>query len=161
MTTNMTDIYFLSIVLVVIIISSFIVNKSMFQEGYSNHLANQGTFRTSESGPILLDSYPSTKKNTVSNNNYDSRWQDYPVFGVGSFAQITNNLRYWKNPDESQCRTPEFCNALYNDKDIKSNISTPLPPAPAVDDNNIRINYYTTNKNLFLGPQLGPELPAF
>ena len=128
----MTDIYFLSIVLVVIIISSFIVNKSMFQEGYSNHLANQGTFRTSESGPILLDSYPSTKKNTVSNNNYDSRWQDYPVFGVGSFAQITNNLRYWKNPDESQCRTPEFCNALYNDKDIKSNISTPLPPAPAV-----------------------------
>ena len=161
MTTNMTDIYFLSIVLVVIIISSFIVNKSMFQEGYSNHLANQGTFRTSESGPILLDSYPSTKKNTVSNNNYDSRWQDYPVFGVGSFAQITNNLRYWKNPDESPCRTPEFCNALYNDKDIKSNISTPLPPAPAVDDNNIRINYYTTNKNLFLGPQLGPELPAF
>ena len=173
MTSNTNGIIFLSGILVIIVASSFIINKSMFQEGYSNYLATPSTNgfgsrqnkepgnRASEVGTLLADSYPSTGRSTVSDNNYDTRWQDYPVFGVGSFAQITNNLRYWKNPDESQCRTPEFCNALYNDKQVESNISKPLPPAPAVDNNNIRVNFYTTNKNLFLGPQIGPELPAF
>ena len=160
--SNTNGIIFLSGILVIIVASSFIINKSMFQEGYSNYLANKEPGnRASEVGTLLADSYPSTGRSTVSDNNYDTRWQDYPVFGVGSFAQITNNLRYWKNPDESQCRTPEFCNALYNDKQVMSNISKPLPPAPAVDNNNIRVNFYTTNKNLFLGPQIGPELPAF
>ena len=162
MTSNTNGIIFLSGILLIIVASSFIINKSMFQEGYSNYLANKEPGnRASEVGTLLADSYPSTGRSTVSDNNYDTRWQDYPVFGVGSFAQITNNLRYWKNPDESQCRTPEFCNALYNDKQVESNISKPLPPAPAVDNNNIRVNFYTTNKNLFLGPQIGPELPAF
>ena len=156
--SNTNGIIFLSGILVIIVASSFIINTSMFQEGYSNHLA---TKEPNEVGTLLADSYPSTGRSTVSDNNYNTRWQDYPVFGVGSFAQITNNLRYWKNPDESQCRTPEFCNALYNDKQVESNISKPLPPAPAVDNNNIRVNFYTTNKNLFLGPQIGPELPAF
>ena len=161
MTTNTNGIYFLLGLLIIVVISSFIINNSYFQEGYDNYLANQGMLRTSESGPILADSYPFTGKKTVSDNNYDTRWKDYPVYEVGSYAQLTNNLRYWKNPDESQCRTPEFCNALYDDIQIDSNISKPLPPAPSVDNDNIRVNYYTTNKNLFLGPQLGPELPAF
>ena len=161
MTTNTNGIYFLLGLLIIVVISSFIINKSYFQEGYDNYLANQGMLHTSESGPILADSYPFTGKKTVSDNNYDTRWKDYPVYEVGSYAQLTNNLRYWKNPDESQCRTPEFCNALYDDIQIDSNISKPLPPAPSVDNDNIRVNYYTTNKNLFLGPQLGPELPAF
>ena len=167
--SNTNGVIFLSGILVIIVASSFIINTSMFQEGYSNHLANPSTNgfgsrqnkEPIEVGTLLADSYPSTGRSTVSDNNYNTRWQDYPVFGVGSFAQITNNLRYWKNPDESQCRTPEFCNALYNDKQVESNISKPLPPAPAVDNNNIRVNFYTTNKNLFLGPQIGPELPAF
>ena len=161
MTTNTNGIYFLLGLLIIVVISSFIINKSYFQEGYDNYLANHDMLRTSESGPILADSYPFTGKKTVSDNNYDTRWKDYPVYEVGSYAQLTNNLRYWKNPDESQCRTPEFCNALYDDIQIDSNISKPLPPAPSVDNDNIRVNYYTTNKNLFLGPQLGPELPAF
>ena len=80
---------------------------------------------------------------------------------MGSYAQITNNLRYRNNPDDGQCRRSEFCGALYKDNQLMSNISKPLGPVP--DTPGTRVGYFRTDENLFLGPQPGPtlELPAF
>jgi hypothetical protein len=93
-------------------------------------------------------------------NTYYDIWWNYPTFRVGSYTQITNNLKYPNNPDDGQCRPAEFCNVLYNDHQIASNISQPLPPAPSVTSDSVRVGYYSTPLNLFLGNQLGPQLPT-
>jgi hypothetical protein len=84
----------------------------------------------------------------------------YPVFRVGSYEQITNNLRYWSNPDDGECIRADMCDALYKDKEVLSNVSQPLAPVPETMYG-VRVNYYNTDQNLFLGPQAGPELPVF
>jgi hypothetical protein len=54
-----------------------------------------------------------------------------------------------------------MCGALYKDNQLKSNVSTPLPPAPAVTADAVRVGYYLTDSNLIPGQPLGPELPTF
>jgi hypothetical protein len=159
MNFNNKTIFFLSILLTVVIASSFMVNK----EGYSNNNLEliPGTYPKSTELPILTDSFPFTGNKDVSRNTYAESWWYYPVFRVGSFKQITNNLKYRNNPDDGECRPAEFCGALYKDKQIASNISKPLPPAPQVSATSVRVGYYTAPQNLFLGTQLGPELSTF
>lgn len=90
---------------------------------------------------------------------------EYPEFRVDSFDQITNNIRYHKNPDDGKCIGAEFCGAMYKDKpeekDEPCNYVYPLPPVP--NNGGIRVNYYRTPYNLFLSDQPGKEceLPAF
>ena len=119
-------------------------------EGFSN--AN---------GDPLLDSFPSTGEKNVNDNTYSKIWWKYPIFPVGSFDQITNNLRYRRNPDDGECRTADFCDVLYKDVENKSNYIHPLPPVP--DTQGQRVNYYRTDDNLFMANQPGSllELPAF
>jgi hypothetical protein len=134
----------------------------IFKEGYSNyHLANPGDFPNSVYEPLLKDSYPSTGSKNVSSNNYSDIWWHYPIFKLGSYAQITNNIKYSRNPDDGECRTAEFCGALYKDHEIQSNISKPLPPAPEINNDSVRVGYYLAPNNLFLGGQDGPQLQTF
>jgi hypothetical protein len=73
-------------------------------------------------------------------------WWRYPIFQVGSFKQMTNNIRYPNNPDDARCTPADVCYALYKDKKIGSNIVTPLPP---VDPNSgTRVGYFATDENL-------------
>lgn len=158
---NNKNISYLFAFLIVIVLSSFLVDSRMF-EGYSNYnLANPGKYPKADNLPILTSSFPFTGRNQVSTNSYNNIWWNYPIFKVGSYAQITNNLRYRRNPDDGTCITAEFCGALYKDNQLKSNISKPLPPAPDVTAQSVRVNYYTTDSNLLPGQPLGPELQAF
>ena len=110
---NNNGIVFLFTFLIVIVISSFIFDSSMF-EGYSNYnLANPGIYPKSEELPLLAESYPFTGRKQVSTNSYNDIWWNYPIFKVGSFAQITNNLRYRRNPDDGVCVRADMCGALY------------------------------------------------
>ena len=155
--TKNKGIVFLFTLFIIIMVCSIIIPKI---EGYSNYnLANPGIYPESE--PLLSCSYPFTGRKTVSKNSYNDIWWNYPIFKVGSYAQITNNLRYRKNPDDGVCITSDFCGALYKDNQLKSNISKPLPPAPTVTADNVRVGYYLTNNNLLMGKVLGPELPTF
>jgi len=142
----------------------FIVLMSSFfyKEGYSNNNLEliPGTYPQTTETPLLTDSYPWTRERNVGKNTYYDIWWNYPTFRVGSYTQITNNLKYPNNPDDGQCRPAEFCNVLYNDHQIASNISQPLPPAPSVTSDSVRVGYYSTPLNLFLGNQLGPQLPT-
>jgi hypothetical protein len=143
---------FLMIMLIIIIY--YLVNF-ISKEGYSNYSDIQSSV-----GPIL-NSYPHTGGKNVNANNYNDIWWYNPIFKVGSYAQITNNLRYQRNPDDGDCITAEFCGTLYKDNQLSGNYIFPLPPVP--DTPGTRINYYRTPENLFLGPQPNPqiELPAF
>lgn len=109
-------------------------------EGFSGmyDLSTPGTFPKSVSQAILND-YELINKNETSNNNYNQIWWHYPVFKLGSYKQITNNLKYYDNPDNGTCVRADFCGALYkNKKDNKTNITLPLPPV----EQGLRVGYF-------------------
>jgi len=124
------------------------------RENYEN-MNNQSTH--------LLNSFPINKRKVVDSDNYAHNWIYYPIFSLGSYSQITNNLKYYKNPDDGDCAPAELCGDFYHDRNIKplTNYIKPLPPVP--DTPGIRIGYFRTQNNLFLSDQPGPidELPAF
>ena len=111
---------------------------NMFQslrlmEGYSNFQA----VSTSSSDLLIKDTFPVKQ---VSTKPQSSVWWKYPIFKVGSYAQITNNLRYFRNPDIGSCTPSDFCDSMYDDIKNKSNYITPLPP---VDDSaGTRVGYF-------------------
>jgi hypothetical protein len=73
-------------------------------------------------------------------------WWHYPTFTVGSYDQITNNIRYSNNPDLGSCMPGSMCGALYHDNQLKSNYVSQLPQ---VNPNcGTRVGYYSTNMNL-------------
>jgi len=159
--THNKEIVLLFTFLMIVVVSTFFVDTSRF-EGYSNYnLANPGKYPKSEDVPLLTDSYPFTGRKNVDKNNYNDIWWHYPIFEVGSYTQITNNLKYRRNPDDGTCIRADFCGALYKDNQLKTNISKPLPPAPNVKPDAVRVGYYLTNSNLIPGPALGPELQAY
>ena len=111
-------------------------------EGFSGlyDLSTPGTFPKSVN-QVILNDYPLINKNETSNNNYNQIWWHYPVFKLGSYKQITNNLKYYDNPDNGTCIRADFCGALYkNKKDSKTNITLPLPPA----QQGLRVGYFIT-----------------
>ncbi len=74
-------------------------------------------------------------------------WWHYPIFKVGSFDQITNNLKYPNNPDIGNCMRAEFCGALYKTKHLKSNHIKPL--LPVNDSCGTRVGYFSTDKDIY------------
>ena len=77
------------------------------------------------------------------------------------FCKIIIFLKYQRNPDNGICVGSEFCGALYKDNQQETNYTYPLPPVQ--NGEGIRVGYFRTPQNLFLGPQPGPvdELPTF
>ena len=110
------------------------------KENYTN--LGGGVYPASQNNVLLEDVYPVKSKSGVSVNGGHNIWWHYPIFEVGSYEQITNNLKYPNNPDDGKCVPAEFCGALYEQHQKKSNISTMLPLAE--DNCGLRINYYTT-----------------
>lgn len=116
--------------------------------GFANYsLENAGIYPRADTVPILSGDYKYSGHKNVSNDSYNEIWWHYPMFKEGSYKQITNNLRYWKNPDEGTCVRAEFCGALYKDQENKSNIVLPLPEAEVTPGP--RVNYYRTDVDVF------------
>ena len=109
-------------------------------KGNNSLSKSSGKYPISEDLPILEADYPLTGAKGVSNLGSADLWWHQPIFGVGSFEQITNNIRYPKNPDNGTCTAANFCGALYKDKHNKSNFSKVLPPTPFGEG--ARVNYY-------------------
>ena len=92
-----------------------------------------------DSNRLLQDIYPSTNKNTISEESSNTNWWHYPTFAVGSYSQITNNIKYPNNPDIGTCSPSSMCGALYHEKSTGTNYITPLPP---VSGNGTRVGYF-------------------
>jgi hypothetical protein len=136
-------IFLIGILAVSLYLAPFIKNIEGFSGLYD--LTTPGTFPKSVDQAIL-DDYPLIGKNKTSNNNYNQIWWRYPVFTLGSYEQITNNLQHRYNPDEGTCVRADFCGALYHDKkNTKSNIITPLPPAE--EGPGARVGYFRSEPN--------------
>jgi hypothetical protein len=96
---------------------------------------------------LLNGVYPLKNTNQVNFKDQWQKWWHYPSFEVGSYKQITNNIRYPNNPDDANCTPDEFCGALYHNAQIKSNVYEPIPPTDVCTDK-VRIGYYNANNNM-------------
>jgi len=140
---------FLFLILVLALSIPLIVNTKNpldMLEGFSSLAGYEGDYPNSETQVLVQDTYPPIGKNKLSNDTAADIWKDYPTFELGSYAQITNNIRYPRNPDEGTCMPASMCGALYHDKYLGSNYTTPLPPVPI--NCGTRVGYFDTDENL-------------
>ena len=79
--------------------------KSNVNEGFDNYTlgGTNGIYPCSETNVLVQDTYPITGINSVSDQSAAKMWWRYPIFEVGSFEQIKNNIRYPNNPDDGKC----------------------------------------------------------
>ena len=118
------------------------------RENFTNYTLGgaSGDYPCAQTNVLVQDTYPITGINSVSNETASTMWWRYPIFQVGSFKQMTNNIRYPNNPDDARCTPADMCYALYKNKNMGSNIVTPLPPVDA--KSGTRVGYFATNDNL-------------
>ena len=140
-------VFLLSLIILVVSLP-FILKFLNINEGYENYSLVQamGKVPDSQTQVLVQDTYPSIGINQISKNTSNDIWWHYPIFKLGSYAQITNNIRYPNNPDEGTCMPGSMCGALYHEKRIGNNYVTPLPMVNSVSGT--RVGYYTTNKQL-------------
>jgi hypothetical protein len=131
-----------------IVVALFYKQYFLNSEGFSNYYlgSTNGIYPFSQTNVLVQDTYPITGKNGVSNNGSADIWWRYPIFKVGSYKQITNNIKYPNNPDNGTCMPANFCGALYEDKNIKSNYTEQLPPVDPTAGT--RVGYFNTNINM-------------
>jgi hypothetical protein len=145
-----------------VIIGLYFIKKDLNylnkKEGFSNYNLGDiqpGKYPKTLDKPLLNGIYPLTGSKTVSDKSYNDIWWEYPIFKEGSYKQITNNLRYYDNPDEGTCIRADFCNAIYKNKKVKSDYVLPLPPVPLSNKKNgekARVNYYWAHPDVLLQP---------
>lgn len=140
----MNKIFFLLVLIILAVGLPLIFNFSSSFEGYSNYNISQamGGYPDAQTQVLVQDTYPAIGKNMISNDTANDIWDSYPTFTLGSYAQTTNNIRYPKNPDIGRCTPASMCGALYHQKNLGSDIITPLPP---VSGSGIRVGYFTTS----------------
>ena len=144
----MNQIVFLLLLIILALGLPLVFNFSNIYEGYSNYSLDQstGNFPDTQTQVLVQDTYPPIGKNQLSNNTSNDIWMDYPIFQLGSYEQITNNIRYPDNPDEGTCMPASMCGALYHDKKTGDNYVKPLPPVNP--DCGTRIGYFTTDEQV-------------
>jgi hypothetical protein len=144
----MNQIIFLLLLTMLAVGLPFIFNFSHMIEGYSNYYLNQtiSKFPDAQTKVLVQDTYPTIGKNQLSNDGANDIWWHYPTFELGSYDQITNNIRYPNNPDTGRCTPASMCGALYYEKKVGSNYINPLPENNP--DHGTRVGYFTTNEQV-------------
>jgi hypothetical protein len=138
---------FLLLIVILAVSLPFIFNIRL-SEGFDNYKINNAMsdFPDSQTNLLVEDTYPAIGKNQLSNNTSSKIWWHYPIFQLGSYKQITNNIRYPNNPDEGTCMPASMCGALYHEKKTGENIVQQLPPVnPSAGT---RVGYFTTDEQL-------------
>ncbi len=108
------------------------------------NLLKEGGSRENQSQDLLLqDTFPTTGSASVSDKQSADVWWKYPIFKVGSYAQITNNIKYPRNPDTGRCMRIEMCDALYENRENKTNVVVPYPPVES--SNSTRVGYFNSS----------------
>lgn len=141
------------LIVIIAIIAFFPKVQDGFKNSVTTDLANMNmgaAFPECQNIALLNKEFPVIHTNMVSDKMYSDIWWEYPSFGVSSYKQITNNIRYPNNPDNGKAVRAEFSNAFYKNKKNKSNYSVPLGPVPLSADK-LRVGYYNTTDNLILG----------
>lgn len=115
------------------------------KEGYSNYTLEgaTGQFPKNADTVLVQDTYHRKVPYTgISNLGANDIWPWYPVFPLGSYEQITNNIKYPDRPSNGTCTPASMCGALYDKTYTGDNVVKIEPP---VNDNcGIRVGYFTS-----------------
>ena len=125
--------------------------KNSGKEGFAARLS-PGEFPDASTYPILYKDYPVKPPGGVSNLSSSDLWTYYPVFD-NSYAQYTNNVRYWETPNNGKCTRSEMCGTLYNNKPVKDMRIVPTPKPISMNSDVRRVNFYGSD------PMTCPDLP--
>lgn len=101
------------------------------KEGFSG-----ASYPQSVTKGLLSSDYPASARPGLSNYSYSNAWRLYPTWGVGSYAQKTNNVRHWKTPCNGLTIPAEMCGGQYANKNTTR--PTLQPPKRCCN----RVNYY-------------------
>ena len=87
----------------------------------TENFINHGIYPDSLTRALLQDIYPVEIKKVL-DEDISRSWYHYPkpIYNLGSYDQITNNIRYPTNPDIGNCSPQEFCGAIYKDANFKN-----------------------------------------
>ena len=134
------------ILIVLIIISLVVIFIKNKKEGFYDYNLNNfnSPFGKGSSNLLLANFYPLTNKKVLGDTEYKNIWYLFPHTKTKSFNQITNNLKYLRNPDIANAIPAEFNGIFYKDIKNKSNIIYPLPPVENSPDK-VRVGYFNTN----------------
>ena len=113
----------------------FSLGENMFKENLTRENQPQDL--------LLQDTFPITGSASVSDKQSADVWWKYPIFKVGSYAQVTNNIKYPRNPDTGRCMRIEMCDTLYENRENKSNVIVPYPPVES--SLNPRVGYFNSS----------------
>ena len=83
-----------------------------------------------------LDAAEAANAALTAERDMEKAYKLYPTFAVGSYAQITNNKRYWDSPCNGLTMPSDMCGGLYKLKHCDH-----APVVPPKEHCN-RINYY-------------------
>ena len=118
--------------------------KTNTRERFSNF----GEYPKDTMYPLLYEDYELKKKNygELSEKNYSDNYEYYPIYSSDSLK--TNNIRYWKTPDNGKCSPANFCDVLYDESPQKkqyaygSQMTNEKVLSPQPEWGVSRINYY-------------------
>lgn len=114
----------------------FILNKK--KEGFHN--LTPGIYPMSDTKGLLYPTYQMKNNPGLSDLDMQRAYKLYPSYAVGSYAQITNNKRYWETPCNGLTTPPDFCGGLYKPRHCDH---PPVVPPPKLGDKSCnRVNYY-------------------
>lgn len=134
------------IALFLIVLAAYLYNlffrPSSYEEGFVPLLP-----ASTSASSHLLDYYPNLDPTgKLGEKGSNQLWWHYPTFKVGSYDQITNNIRYPNNPDVGQCQPDSMCNVMYGDRQEKTNYYEAPTPPPA---GKVRVGFYNTDTPAF------------
>ena len=124
----------LNIILCILAVLGIVFIVSNYKETF----LSPGVYPISDDKGLLLGEYKMKKHPGLSNYNASEAWQLYPSYAVGSYAQITNNKKYWPSPCNGYTTPPDMCGGLYKVKNTAEH--TQAPPRSCCQ----RVNYYCT-----------------
>jgi len=108
--------------------------------GYTEAFISGGNYPHSQDNPLLSNDYPVKSKPELSDYTSEKLSKEQPRTPMSSYAQETNNFKYWQNPNNGLCSPGDFCNSIYNNKK-----TTTIPSVyPPTDNGGIRVNYYNS-----------------
>ena len=127
------DMYLKTIIALLAILGIMVILNHK-KEGFNT--LSYGLYPEKDATGLLYPAYEMKNKPGLSNLDIQKAYKLYPSYAVGSYAQVTNNKRYWSTPCNGLTTPPDMCGGLYEPKHCDH------PPIVPPSEHCNRVNYY-------------------